>query len=493
MNTVDENFMRRAFDKVARAIKSRWANEAGYRELLVVALPLIVSTGSWSVQHFVDRMFLAWYSPEAVAASMPAGITNFTVLSLFIGTASFAGTFVAQYVGAGQKERVGPVIWQGMYLAFIGSAALLALMMYSEAFFDFVGHDPAVRALEAEYFSILCLGAFPVIGSSALSSYYIGLGKTLPVMWINVISTAVNVVLDYAMIFGHWGFPAMGIGGAATATVIAGGVNFLAYALLVFRPGVNAVYRTVAGWRFDPALFGRLMRFGLPSGVQFFIDVAGFTIFLLIMGKLGTVALASTNIAVNINSLAFMPMIGFGIAVSTMVGQHIGAGRPELAEKVSWSGFHMTFAYMAAIAALYLFAPGLFIAPFASGARDASFGAIAALTAVLLRYVAIYSLFDTCNIIFASAIKGAGDTRFVMVMIVTLSLGVLVVPTWIAVGIFNLGIHACWSIASLYVCLLGVAFYLRFRGGKWKEMRVIEEVVIVPPVLPEVPGAELEH
>jgi MATE family multidrug resistance protein len=485
--------IRRALDALSGGLKHRWNNEAGYRDLLAVALPLIVSTGSWSVQHFVDRMFLAWYSPEAVAASMPAGITNFTVMSLFIGTASFAGTFVAQYIGAGQKERVGPVIWQGLYLALLGGLAHLGLMGFSDDIFAFAGHGMEVRLLEAEYFRILCLGAFPVIGSSALSSYYIGTGRTWPVMWINVLSTAVNLVLDYAMIFGHWGFPEMGIRGAAIATVTSGAVNFLAYAVLVFRPGINAAYRTLSGWRFDRALFGRLMRFGLPSGVQFFIDVAGFTAFLLLVGRLGTVSLAATNIALNINTLAFMPMIGFGIAVSTLVGQYIGGGKPELAERVSWSGFQMTFAYMALIAALYVLAPWIFILPFASGANSAEFREIAEVTVVLLRFVALYSLFDTCSIIFASAIKGAGDTRFVMVMIVVMSLTVLVLPTYAVVSMGGMGIYACWGIATVYVCLLGVAFYLRFRGGKWKSMTVIEGVVIVPPTLPGIPGAELEH
>ncbi len=473
--------------------RGRWKTEGGYRELLTVALPLIISTGSWSVQHFVDRMFLAWYSPEAVAASMPAGNTNFTFLSLFIGTASFAGTFVAQYIGAGKKDRVGPVIWQGLYLALIGGLAHLALMRFSGDIFALAGHGAALEALESEYFRILCLGAFPAIGSTALSSYYIGLGKTMPVMWINVFNTVVNLVLDYAMIFGKWGFPEMGISGAAYATVFAGLAGFLVYIVLIFRPSVNAVFGTLSGWRFDRALFGRLMRFGLPNGIQFFIDVAGFAAFLLLVGRLGTVSLAATTIAFNINTLAFMPMIGFGIAVSTKVGQYIGGGNPALAEKVSWSGFHLTFIYMAFIASLYVFAPWVFIAPFASGAGPEAFREIAELAVLLLRFVAVYSLLDTCNIIFAAAIKGAGDTRFVMIMIAVLSLTVLVAPTYIAIAVFGAGILICWAISTVYVCLLGLAFYLRFRGGKWKSMKVIEEVVSVPTILPDVPGAELDH
>ena len=284
----------------------------------------------------------------------------------------------------------------------------------------------------------------------------------------------------------------MGIGGAAIATVISGG-QLPGVRRPAVPPGYQRRYRTLSGWRLDRELFGRLMRFGLPSGVQFFIDVVGFTVFLLLVGRLGTVSLAATNIAFNINTLAFMPMIGFGIAVSTLVGQYLGGGKPELAERVTWSGFHLTFAYMALIAALYVLVPWIFILPFASGANASEFREIAEVTVILLRFVAIYSLFDTCNIIFASALKGAGDTRFVMVMIVVMSLTVLVLPTYAVVSLGGMGIFVCWGIATVYVCLLGIAFYARFRGGKWKSMTVIEEVVIVPPTLPGVPGAELEH
>ena len=90
--------------------------EGGYRQILLIAFPLILSTGSWSLQHFVDRMFLAWYSPAALAASTPAGILNYTLMSLFIGTAGYVSTFVAQYIGAGRDERIGPTVWQGLYV-----------------------------------------------------------------------------------------------------------------------------------------------------------------------------------------------------------------------------------------------------------------------------------------------------------------------------------------------------------------------------------------
>ncbi len=472
---------------------SRWRGEGGYRQLLLVAFPLILSTGSWSIQHFVDRMFLTWYSPEAVAASMPAGILNFTVLCLFIGTANFTGTFVAQYFGSGNNERVGPSVWQGLYLSVIGTAVMLLIMPFSGDIFRVIGHDTLVQRYEAEYFSVLCLGAFPVIASAALSGFFIGRGKTWPVMWVNVISTAVNLFLDYCMIFGRFGFPEWGMTGAAVASVAGAAVGFFIYTVLVFRETHDQVFHTIRGWRFDRELFSRLMHFGFPSGVQFFLDVAGFTAFILLMGRLGTVSLAATNIAFNINTLAFMPMIGIGIAVSSLVGQNVGRGRVDLAERSVYSGFHVTFIYMAAIASLYVLVPGLFIEPFARGSDPSRFKEIAGITVTLLKFVAVYSIFDTLNIIFSNAIKGAGDTRFVMRVLVGFTSMGLVLPAYLVLVVFGKGIYSGWFVATAYVCIMGIVFFLRFLGGKWKAMKVIEEThPAVPPVMTEAPTAEFD-
>ena len=473
-------------------IKDRWSSEGGLREVLILAFPLILSTGSWAVQQFVDRMFLTWYSADAIAAATPSGILNFAVMSLFIGTASYVGTFVAQYYGAGRPERIGPALWQGLYVAILGGAVIMAVIPLAPAVFDFIGHDVAVRENEVIYFQYLCAGAVWVIASAALSSFFSGIGRTRIVMWVNLEMTAINIVLDYILIFGYLGFPEMGIKGAAIATVIAGFYNFIAYILIIVRPSYNRRFQTLKGWRFDRELFARLLRFGLPSGVQFFLDMAGFTIFIMILGRLGTVSLAATNIAFNINTIAFMPMIGCGIAVSVLVGEYLGKNRPDLAWKSTYSAFFMTFAYMAAISALYVGTPWLFIEPFAARADSGIFDQIRVLTTVLLRFVALYSLFDTMSIIFASALKGAGDTRFVMYVIVAVSLFVLVIPSYIGIVYLGYGLYLGWTFAALYVSLLGVSFYLRFLGGKWKGMRVIEEH---PPSIcaerPDCPAAEM--
>ncbi len=475
-----------------RYIRNRWNAESGYREVLAVAFPLIMSTGAWSIQHFVDRMFLTWYSPETVAASMPAGMLNFVATSLFIGTASYVGTFVAQYYGAGEHQRIGAVMWQGLYVALMGGVLIASLIPFAGIFFSFVGHEPVIRDHETVYFRILCLGAIPAITTAALSGFFSGRGRTWPVMWADLAATGVNVILDYILIFGKFGLPELGIAGAAIATVISGVVASSILFTLMAVPMRNRVFAVSTGWRFDPALFRRLMRFGLPSGVQFMLDVAGFAIFLLLLGRLGTASLAATNIAFNINTLAFMPMIGLGIAVSVLVGQRLGANDIPNAERVAWSGFHVTGLYMGTVALLYVAVPGIFLYPFSLNASQTEFREIRDIAVVLLRFVALYSLFDTMNIIFASAIKGAGDTRFVMRMIFSLSVFLLAVPSWIAVKFFHADVYALWVIATFYVCALGTGFLIRFLGGKWKTMRVIE----IPPTMiaaapPETPGSEI--
>jgi MATE family multidrug resistance protein len=461
-------------------LRERWSSEGGYREVLAIAVPLILSTASWSVQHFVDRMFLSWYAPEAIAAAMPAGMVYFSIVSIFMGTAGYASTFVAQYYGAKSYHRIGPALWQGVYVSLLGGLALICLIPFGEGIFRLVGHDELVQQNEVVYFQIICLGGGPYIASYALSGFYSGRGKTWPVMWVNIFTTAVNLILDYALIFGRWGFPEMGIKGAGIATVIAGIFSILVFLGLISIRSYNQTYHTIKGWRPEKELFIRLLRFGFPSGVQFFLEMVSFTAFILLVGRLGTSSLAASNIAFNINTLAFMPMIGSGIAISMLVGQYLGADKPDLAQTSAYSGFHMTFVYMTSIAAAYLLLPDIFVAPFALLADPQEFSEIYRYSIVLLRFVAIYSIFDTMNIIFCSAIKGAGDTRFVMIVTVILSFCVLIIPTYLAIVVFEYGLMISWVFATIYIILLGVSFYLRFIGGKWKTMRVIEKVLQPP-------------
>ncbi|MDY6821277.1 MAG: MATE family efflux transporter [Deferribacterota bacterium] len=460
---------------ILNKIRYRYISKGGYGEFLALATPLILTTSSWSIQHFVDRMFLSWYSPVTIAAAMPAGAMNFTFLSLFLGTVTYTGTFIAQYYGAKQYDNIGSILWQGIYLALIGAALIGSLTFFSSKIFNLVGHAGEIKVNEIIYFNILCLGAFPMLLSACISSFFSSIGKTWIVMWVNFIVTAINILFDYLLIFGISLFPEAGIKGAAIATVIASIFNVLTYVIIINMKNYNKTYNITSNSSFKIYLFSKLIKFGFPAGVQFFLDMVGFSIFVLFVGKLGVVELAATSIAFNVSTLVFLPMIGSGIAASVLVGQYLGRGIPTLAEKSIYSAFHLVFVYMLIVVLLYLFTPDIFIKPFIKGEFTENYVAIYNLAIILLRFVALYSIFDTFNIIFAAALKGAGDTKYVMKIITILSFFVLIVPTYFAVEFFNQDIYILWCIFSIYITLLGLFFYFRFKGGKWRSMLLIED------------------
>jgi len=461
-------------------LKTRWKAEGGYREVLHLAIPLILSTGSMTIQHFVDRMFLTWFSSNAIAAAMPAGIVNFTFMSIFIGTAAYVNTFVAQYHGAKKYDHIGPTVWQGIYFSLLSGLGIFILYPLAPAIFKLAGHAPEVQILEVQYFQILIYSAFPTAASSALAGFFSGRGKTKVIMWVSFIATGINIILDYLLIFGKFGFPALGMQGAAIATVISQIARLLLYIILMLNARFDDKFHTRRGWRFNKTLFFRLIRFGFPNGLHFFLDMTGFTLFILIVGKFGTAALAATNITFNINHLAFMPMMGCGMALSVLVGNKLGQDRPEIAEKATWSTLQMAFVYTALIGAAYAFLPNIFLLPYASKAQPQEFLPIAKTTTILLKFVAVYCLFDMMNIIFASAVKGAGDTRYVMNVSVLLSWILMVIPSYFLSQVYQKTIYHLWACATAYICVLGIVFLFRFLGGKWKNMRVIEKSPKIP-------------
>jgi MATE family multidrug resistance protein len=467
------------FSAIVNPVKKRWYESGGYKEIFILSIPLIISSGSWSLQSFIDRMFLSWYSTEALAAAMPAGMINQTIMFFFTGTAGYITTFVAQYKGAGHPEKVGPSMWQGVYLSVIGGLMVLLLIPFAPGIFRLANHSVELQSLEVTYFTFLCFGGFPIILTNALAGFKSGLGHTMAIMWANLAATAFNLVFDYLLIFGHAGFPEMGIKGAAIATTLSPVVAVCIYIILIFNKTNNRIYKVISGFKFDKKLFKRLLRFGIPNGLQFFLDMVAFALFLLFLGALGTSSLAATNIAFSINTITFMPMIGIGIAISVLVGQNQGRKKPDASVRCVWNGFHIVFAYMTSIAVLLFVIPDFFINPFLHNSNAEVTHDLKELCRILLKFVAIYTLFDSFNVLFSSALKGAGDTKYVMLINLGISIVFFIVPSYLIIFVFKLGLYEAWITATAYVCIIGISFLTRFKTGKWKTMRVIEESVIV--------------
>jgi len=452
------------------------------RELLQVAFPLVISAGSLSLMNVVDRIFIARLSVDALAASMPTVMLNWTLISLPFGIAGYTNAFVSQYEGAGRKDRVAAAIWQGLFIGLIASLLLQPLVLFSKQIFDSMGHAPHVAQLEADYFNMLCPVAIPTLLNCVLTCFFTARKRTAVVMWVNILMALINACLDPILIFGWGRFKGIGIQGAAAATVTAEFVGMGLFAILLVREGRRHNYPFAETFRGDWDLFLRNIRYGFPNGVQMLLDVAAFTVFVALIGKLGTLDQAATNLAFTLNSVAFIPMMGMGTAVMTLVGHRVGEGQPALAARTVWKAFALSGGYMLLFALLYLSAPDLILSPFMHGDEKEQFETMKPIVITLLQFVALYTFFDAMAIIFGSAIRGAGDTLFSLVFSVTSGWLLMVLPTvWIIQQEGTL--YQCWAAITAAVIVMGLGFLARFLYGKWKTMRIIEAAPALPETL----------
>ncbi|HEY7315116.1 MAG TPA: MATE family efflux transporter [Gemmataceae bacterium] len=456
-----------------RSIELQPPPPGGTRELLRLAWPLVLSNSILMAQIILDRVLLSHFSLASVAAGFSSTILFWAFLALFQFTANYATTFVAQYTGAGRPERVGPIIWQAVWFALFVGVAFQLLQPLAGWIVALGGHSDELQELETTYFRCLVVSALPTILSAALTSFFAGRGDTRTVLFVNATGLIVNGGAATVLIFGLFGLPALGIVGAGLATVVGTSTSALVALLLMLRRTHRRTHATLSGWRFDFELFRRLMRFGVPNGLFATLDVLGFTVFLQLIGKISPADLAATSIAFTLNLLVYFPMVGVGQAIEVLVGQRLGEDRPDLAERTTRSGLRLALLITTAGVLTYVLMPHALAGLFHGSESDELWEPIRTRVPVLLRFVAIYSLSDTMNVVFSNALRGAGDTRFVTWAALILSWPVMVLPTWAAVS-YGWGLYWAWTFASTYIIALALIFWFRFRQGKWRSMRVIE-------------------
>lgn len=443
-------------------------------EILKLAVPLILSMIGLVLMQFVDALFLSWYSTEAIAAVVPAGMAATLIISPFQGTAMFTSTLVAHYVGAKKPERAFGACWQGIYFSLICGLIVFAIGFAAEPLFNWAGHSEQISSLEKQYFAILCWFSFATICGSALSGFFSGKGRTTILMIVQLVGLGVNSILDYLLIFGRWGFPELGVSGAAIATVIAQGLVVLILFVLFLISG-SAPGNPWKDRGFDLRLFQRLLHFGIPNGLRFAFEMLAWTMFLFFVGRIGDNELAATNIVFRINGFTFFPIIGLGQAVGVLVGQAQGAGDSRKTVRLTYAGFYIAEIWMVTIAVILVLFPSEILKLFEGRGISDNYLSITALGAILLRFVAVYSLLDACNIIFVSSLQSAGDTRWTMffsIIVHCCFLGILMIEDYLKVSIWFQ-----WTTATIFVMVAALAWLMRFYSGRWKDIRVIEAQV----------------
>lgn len=450
-------------------------NFGSYRHILVTSVPLVLSQSGLMLMHLTDRLLASWYSTDAIAAIGPASMLFYALAAVFLGVAGYTAAFVAQYVGAGRSRRVGAAVWQGIYLALAGGLLIALASLAAGTVFRHIGHAPAIVEMEITFFSIMCWGAPLFLLAASLTGFFSGRNDNAVLAAAQILGLIANALFAYALIFGRWGVPGLGVAGAAIATVIGQGVIVLVLGVVMFSRKNRQRFGTLADWPLDPSLLGRLLTFGLPAGVRLFLEVAVWLLFLLFMGRVGKAELAATNIAQGLNGIAFFPVIGVGIAISAMVGQAQGAGRPDLAERCVWRGLAVAEVWMLVCVVIFLAAPHALLEAFHErGAGAAEFDGVLRAGMVILRFVALYCVMDAFNVIFLGSLQGAGDTRWTLAASAVMH--AVFLAGLIALDHFHAGVLGMWGFVSLFVCTYATVWLFRFRGGKWKSMRVIEHV-----------------
>lgn len=459
------------------------AQQGSMSELLRVSLPLMVSAGSHSLMTLVDRVMLARYEPAAddaattldiIAAVTPASMLHWTILCIPLGMVLYANTFIAQYDGAKDSRRMMTSFFQAIWLALFAGLMMVAFVPVAEPLFRWVGHSPAVIQEELKYFQTLCAFSLIPLTATALSCFFSGRRQTKVVMLVNVSCLLINVGLDAALIFGQWGFPALGIQGAAIATLGAEVGHVVIYGVLIVLALKKNSEVVGTSWKPNLVELKQYVRFGLPSGVHFFVDISGFFVFLLLVGRLSVDSLAATNIAFSINGLIFIPLLGFGTAVQTLVGHHLGAKCQADAIRTTWNGVRLGFLWTGTAALFLVFFPDISLWPFVADHDGTSsvdsIRNVLPLVKQLLIFVAIYSVFDALAVVFASALRGAGDSFFPMVLTLLSSWLVMVVPAWLLVRSGQGMVNLLWMTCTAHISLMGLGMLFRFLGGQWKKI-----------------------
>ncbi|HRF02654.1 MAG TPA: MATE family efflux transporter [Pirellulaceae bacterium] len=460
-----------------------WSGEAGVRELLGSALPLAVSTSTFALMYFCDRMFLAWYDTLDMAAVMQAGTFSWTASAFFFGLASYAIAFVSQYRGSGRPDRIGAVVWHTAYVALLSLPCFLLIATLADDLFVWFGHAPELIDRQASYIRIMAVGMPGQVLAAGLNAFFVGLDRTRIVMLIDVAASLVNIVLDYLWIFGIPGIAGTewGLEGAAWATVVAIWFKVVCYLLLMRLQTDRATFAFASSWRFDPDLAWRMIRYGGPNGLQFTLEGSTFAVILLFLGRLEPLAMEATTLAISVNLVAFVPMIGIAMAVTGAVGNQIGRGRADLATRATWSGMAIGTFYSGLFAFAYWFLPEKFlIFHQLDPVEDAR---LIGWSIFLLKFVAAYCLFDAWQLIFASAIKGAGDTLFTVWTLVATTVIVVVCGAAIEplFETFDGKLLWWWSCLTGWLMMLCVAFGGRFFQGRWRTMSVVETHAIETP------------
>ena len=443
-----------------------------YRDVLKLVLPLALGMANNALMQFTDRVFLARESAASLEAILPASMLAFTFMCFFHSIAAYSGTFVAQYHGAGNLRRAAASCRAGLLLSLAAGVVLALLIPLGRVVCDWCGHPPDVLAREKTYYTIVMSGGFFLCAAMAVQSFFTGIGRTRLVFWVNALGNAVNILLDYVLIFGCGPIPASGIAGAAAATVVAQVLQFAVLTAFAWPHLFGRRSPDAASPASGERLVWRILRFGAPAGIYSVLNILSFAVFVFLTGRVGDMALAVSNATLTVNYLIYAPIEGFAVGASTLVGQRQGAGDSAGAALACRRTLILAEIYIivAALAALAFHGPILDM--FVADTTTFDHAAFRSLGFTLFLLMMAWQCFDCADVVLSGALKGAGDTHFVMFWMLLCSFG-LWMPMLFLVYWLHPTMPALWSTMIAYVFVICVGTWIRWRRGPWRTIRLV--------------------
>jgi multidrug resistance protein, MATE family len=439
--------------------------------LFKIALPLVFNQGSVILMMFADRMFLSWYGTAEISAVWPATFLYMACSTLFYGVTAFINIYVAQFHGAGNKKMCSATVWQGAYLAVAAYLIMLCVIPLGRHSFDWFGHQPEIAGMERTYYTVMMCAAIMPMMNNNFASFFTGRGLTHVTMASNVAGNALNIFLDWVLIFGHLGAPRMGILGAAVATAISSALPPLIMFILFLNKRNHAEFDTRGQRKVRPKLMKKFLRLGLPSSIHDLTYYIAAALFFMLMGKTLPESLAANNIAWSINELLTLYIHGLTLANTTLLAQCIGAGRPEEGERLTYLVIKVLLGLATVIGVAYVFFGAeiyTFFRPRVEGGEDVPFALVRDKGQYILLLLICYNFFYAFVYTFRQALRGAGDISYFPKVSLLVDLGLFIPGMLITVKIFGTSYAALWGWFLIYLAVLGAVHFIRFRRGHWK-------------------------
>lgn len=444
----------------------------GIKELLILAFPMIISTACDGIMTFTDRLFLARIGVEQMNAAMGGGVTLQVIMFFFVGLTGYTTALTAQYFGAGKYAKSTRAAFQAILVTIIAWPIVFGISPLAKLYFQFMNIPASQMAYQIEYLNILALGSLFGMMRYTLGCYFTGIGRTGIVMVATLAAMLVNVVLDYILIFGKLGFAPLGIRGAAIATISGSFVAVIILSFIYLGHTNREQFKVMKSFRFDYPIMKKLLYYGYPAGLEMFLNFLAFSTMVSLFHSRGEVAATASTIMFNWDLVSFIPLLGIEIAVTSLVGRYMGAGKPDYAQRAAYSGIRIGIFYSVIILVLFLFATPMLVNLFHPTEASSVFVSAAPIAINMIRIAALYVLVEAVLIAVVGALRGAGDTHFTMVASVTAHW--LFVPIlYVSLNILNLSIEIGWFLLVIFFLAFTAVFIKRFRSGKWKNIKVI--------------------